>query len=133
MASNGVDPPKPSAPERSRHQIHRSLSELSSPVRLHRQHHQNHHQQRRERQNDERPPLSAQPNLQQARRSLDLPRSEGGVTPSMTPAESRRGSVMISGSDEAKVVAALAGLNQRKASGEEGLRKEREKAVSRAA
>jgi hypothetical protein len=125
MSNNGLEPRKPSSPYRPRHQIHRSITELSSPIRLHRQHNP------KERQSDERVLVSAHPTLQQTRSSLDLTRSEG-VTPNMTPNGSRRASVMIPGGEESRAVLTPPNPAPRKMSKEEELRGERSKAVSRA-
>lgn len=108
--------PKASSPNRARHQIHRSITELTSPVRLgkHHQHHihtsHHHHRMshhRRDRSRDESDdisiPLSAAPVLQlPPRGSLEVPRVEGW-TPAATSANpSRAGSILIpSGRDNA--------------------------------
>ena len=112
---------KPALSSRSggRHQIKRSISELTSPVRLHRHHH-NH--QRRDRHNDDKEPLSANPATAAARHSLDVSRSEG-VTPLITPNQSRRASVMMSQEVDPMAVP--------REDREEDVRREREKAAAR--
>ncbi|KAI0383859.1 hypothetical protein F5Y04DRAFT_22727 [Hypomontagnella monticulosa] len=72
--------PVSTSPQRPRHQIKRSITELSSPIKLPRYHHL-HHSQRKDRDNDDHAPLSASPMLHLPRGSLELPRSEG-TTPS---------------------------------------------------
>lgn len=102
--------PKASSPNRARHQIHRSITELTSPVRMgkHHQHHihtshHHHHRMshhRRDQSRDESDdisiPLSAAPVLQlPPRGSLEVPRVEGW-TPAATSANpSRAGSILI--------------------------------------
>lgn len=101
--------PKASSPKRSRHQIHRSITEITSPVRLgkHHQHHihtshhhprMSHHRRDRSRDgsDDISIPLSAAPVLQlPPRGSVEVPRSEGWTpaVPSANP--SRAGSILI--------------------------------------
>ncbi|KAI7775274.1 hypothetical protein LA080_007074 [Diaporthe eres] len=109
--------PKASSPNRARHQLHRSITELTSPVRLgknhqhhihtspHHHHRMSHH--RRDRSRDDSDdisiPLSAAPVLQlPPRGSLEVSRVEGW-TPAATSANpSRAGSILIqSGRDNA--------------------------------
>lgn len=101
--------PKASSPNRARHQIHRSITELTSPVRLgkhqqhhihtsHHHHHRMSHHRRDQNQDDSDDisiPLSAAPVLQfPPRGSLEVPRAEGW-TPAATSANpSRAGSIL---------------------------------------
>lgn len=102
MNSGVADLPKqsPSSRPGSRHQIKRSLSELTSPGRLHRRQQQH---RRQESIQDEK--LWSPANITtQMRRSLDLPMS-AGATPVMSPNQSRRASILIpkdNGLDESK-------------------------------
>jgi hypothetical protein len=102
MSQNGGDAYKASPPGRARHQINRSLSDMSTPIRLRR-----HQSQRtttaptlKETERDSRTPApqSALP-LVQAKRSFEWSRSEG-VTPNLTPSASRRTSVLYASADE---------------------------------
>ncbi|KAK4042570.1 hypothetical protein C8A01DRAFT_13870 [Parachaetomium inaequale] len=99
MSQNGGDASKASPPGRPRHQIKRSISEISSPIRLHR-----HHSHRAARETTERDsrtpaPQSAIP-VVQGRRSFEWSRSER-VTPNLTPSASRRTSLLYASADEA--------------------------------
>ncbi|EKJ75673.1 hypothetical protein NXS19_012509 [Fusarium pseudograminearum] len=114
MASAGLTSPRDSVNSVSsirsggRHQLKRSITELASPVKLNRR-----KEKERDRYNEDRAshahhisishPLS--PNsLYQSRASVDImPRSEG-VTPYMSPDQSRRPSLMLSREEENKVV-----------------------------
>lgn len=106
--------PKASSPNRARHQIHRSITELTSPVRLGKHHHHihtsHHHHHRmshhrgdpgRDDSDDIGIPLSAAPVLQlPPRGSLEVPRADGW-TPAATSANpSRAGSIRIPPSRE---------------------------------
>jgi hypothetical protein len=92
---------KQTSPSRPRHQISRSISELS-PIRVHRHHH------RKDRERDDsihhtqsaNAALALQTALLPPRRSLEVPRTTRGSrseadTPNMTPDQSRRGSIMV--------------------------------------
>lgn len=107
--------PKASPPNRGRHQIHRSITELTSPVRLgkHHQHHihtshHHHHRMshhRRDRSRDDSDdisiPLSAAPVLQlPPRGSLEVPRSEAWTPAAPSANPSRAGSILIPSSRE---------------------------------
>lgn len=67
---------KPSLPQRPRHQIKRSITELSSPIRLSKADNSRHHHFR-DHDSDELDPVSANPTFQYPRTSLDLARSVG--------------------------------------------------------
>lgn len=97
MSRNGGDASKASSPGRPRHQITRSISEISSPTRLHRHHS---HRATREAERDARTPApqSTIPGVQ-ARRSFEWSRSEG-VTPNLSPNASRRTSILYASADE---------------------------------
>ncbi|KAK3341404.1 hypothetical protein B0T25DRAFT_341036 [Lasiosphaeria hispida] len=97
MAHNGVEGPKETPPHRTRHQITRSISELSSPIRLHR-HHSHRAVKERERDGLSPAPQAAIP-MTQTRMSLDGSRSDG-VTPNLSPNASRRTSILIAPTDE---------------------------------
>ncbi|KAI2629794.1 hypothetical protein GGR54DRAFT_279478 [Hypoxylon sp. NC1633] len=71
--------PVPTSPQRPRHQVKRSTTELSSPIKLSRYHHLHHLHHRKDRDNDEYASLSPSPMLRLSRGSLDLPRSEGAT------------------------------------------------------
>ena len=104
----------------SRHQIKRSITEFAAPVKLSRH--------RKDRYHDERGPKVPGANLQhQTRFSLDTPRSEG-MTPKMSPDQSRRPSVMLQREEENRTALIQAEL---KANLEEKLRVEQDKASSR--
>ncbi|KAJ9157866.1 hypothetical protein NKR23_g482 [Pleurostoma richardsiae] len=134
MSGNGVESPKqPTSPYRPRHQITRSISEISSPVRLGRHHNYGNQssQQRKDRDNDDKAafPQSAAsvllaPVSATARTSLDVPRSEA-ITPNFTPSQSRRESILISSLDDPTLPS--------KPLSDEELRLEKEKAMGRAA
>lgn len=92
MSHSGLDPSKgPSSPQRSRHQITRSISELSSPIRLHR-----HHSHRAAKEKDrDRDVLSPVPSSTGVRASLDGGSPSGAVTPNLSPNPSRRTSILF--------------------------------------
>lgn len=103
MSQNGGDAPSPkaSSPGRPRHQIKRSISEVSGhPIRLHR--HQS-HRIVRDTERDTRTPSAPQSAAAlvgaQSERSFDWSRSEG-VTPNLTPSASRRTSILYASADE---------------------------------
>ncbi|KAK4147729.1 uncharacterized protein C8A04DRAFT_24277 [Dichotomopilus funicola] len=128
MSQHGGDALGASPPGRPRHQIKRSISEISSPIRLHR-----HHSHRAGKETD-RDARSAAPQsaVVQTQRSLEWSRSEG-VTPNLTPNASRRTSVLYASADEAMPAiraprgnASLAGLvreQQKAAARESGLQR----------
>ncbi|KAL2167240.1 hypothetical protein VTG60DRAFT_1564 [Thermothelomyces hinnuleus] len=97
MSQNGGDTTKSSSPGRPRHQITRSISEISSPIRLHRRHSYRAGNEG-ERESRASAPQSAILAVQ-GKRSFELPRSEG-VTPNLTPSASRRTSVLYASADE---------------------------------
>lgn len=124
MSGNGADSPRATPPHRPRHQISRSISELSSPIRLHRHDHSSH--ARKEREREDRTALS--PPITPALLAMDSisgSKSEG-VTPNMSPNPSRRASVLggAPGDD-------LGGVVSRKISRDEQVRQERQKAAAR--
>jgi hypothetical protein len=103
MSQNGGDASKASPPGRPRHQIKRSISEISSPIRLHRHHsHRAAARETTERDLRTSAPQSAIP-VVQGRRSLEWSRSEG-VTPNLTPSASRRTSLLYASADEVMAV-----------------------------
>jgi hypothetical protein len=124
MTQNGGDASKASSPGRPRHQIKRSISEISSPIRLQRQYS---HRAARETGRDSRTsaPQSAIPTVQGSR-SFEWSRSEG-VTPNITPSASRRTSVFYASADEL-----MPATKAPKDNGSvNGLAKEQQKAVAR--
>lgn len=130
MSGNGAETPKQASPYRPRHQISRSITELSSPIRLGRHHHAHH---RRDRSRDERVPVpqSAAPVLQAPpRSSLDYTRSEY-VTPNLSRNPSRRASVLIPSADDDAATSTTNLPAFKKVSSDELLHLEREKAVAR--
>ncbi|KAK4238299.1 hypothetical protein C8A03DRAFT_33697 [Achaetomium macrosporum] len=120
MSQNGGDASKASPPSRPRHQITRSISEISSPIRLHR--HQS-HRATRETERETRTPVaqSATP-VAQSRRSYEWSRSEA-VTPNLSPNASRRTSILYASADEV--------MPTTKAPKDNGLAKEQQKAAAR--
>ncbi|KAF7549561.1 hypothetical protein G7Z17_g6308 [Cylindrodendrum hubeiense] len=108
----------------NRHQLKRSITELASPVKLSRQQRKD-----RDRQHDDRPPhpVSANPFLW-SRTSVDMPRSEG-VTPIISPDQSRRPSIMLQREEEIRAPNP-APPPEPKVNKEERLREEREKTSS---
>ncbi|KAL2141220.1 hypothetical protein VTI28DRAFT_2679 [Corynascus sepedonium] len=97
MSQHGGDAAKASSPGRPRHQIQRSISEISSPIRLHR-HHSYRGGNEGERESRTFAPQSAISAVQ-SKRSSEWSRSEG-VTPNLTPSASRRTSVLYASADE---------------------------------
>lgn len=107
MSQNGIEAAlsKGSSPHRPRHQITRSISELSSPIRLHR-HHSNRAGKDRDKERDTThnqrlgdPFIPSQ--LEPGRLSLDASRPERGMTPSnLSPDASRRTSIHRASNDD---------------------------------
>lgn len=126
MSQNGGDASKASSPGRPRHQIKRSISEISSPIRLHRHHS---HRAARETERDSRTPApqSAIP-VVQGSRSFEWSRSEG-VTPIHTPSASRRTSLLYASADEVMPAITKAALKDN--GPVNGLAKEQQKAAAR--
>lgn len=92
---------------RPRQRLTRSITELSSPIRLRRPRSHNRSRSRRradeERDREERgplPPSAKHLRLFPGRLSLDAARSEGVVTPSRTPDASRPTSILVANSDD---------------------------------
>lgn len=127
--------PQPPSPTLRRHQVHRSISEVTSPVKRHRDHqHSSHHHphiHRRSGSRDERntvAPQSAAPVLQlPPRGSLDVPRSSEGPTPNtLSPSVSCRTSALIQSGSEDVNTGAIPRLSPA-----EELRRVRETAAAR--
>jgi len=96
MSSNGSELQRGAPPYRPRHQITRSISELSSPIRLHRyQSHRGIKDRHRE-----GPAPQAAPPPTSGRTSIDDSRPDG-VTPNLSPNPSRRASLLNHSSDDA--------------------------------
>jgi len=87
-----------SSPHRPRHQISRSISELSSPIRLHRHHS---HRAPKERDRDVLSPVAqtTAPANTQGRLSFDGPPS-AVATPNLSPNPSRRTSILFASTGE---------------------------------
>ncbi|KAK0631827.1 hypothetical protein B0T14DRAFT_502533 [Immersiella caudata] len=133
MSHNGVEGPRETPPTRARHQISRSISELSSPIRLHR-HHSHHRAKEREkeRERDGRATVSqTAPTPQQGRSSLDGSRSDGAT---LSPDPSRRTSILLAADDAQTAMAGIATANgpaATKAQLEDMLLKERQMVIAR--
>ncbi|KAK4451735.1 hypothetical protein QBC34DRAFT_52279 [Podospora aff. communis PSN243] len=133
MSHNGVEGPRETPPHRARHQISRSISELSSPIRLHRHH--SHHRAKEKEKERERDGRATAPQaaamVQQGRSSLDGSRSDG-VTPSPDP--SRRTSILLASEDAQTAMAGTTAANgpaATKAQLEAALLKERQMVIAR--
>ncbi|KAF6808097.1 hypothetical protein CSOJ01_07785 [Colletotrichum sojae] len=122
---------------RPRHQITRSITEFSPPLKMHRHRHSHHHHHRRDNSKllfpDERPPGLSVPErgLVLGRSSLDMPRSEF-ATPSRSPDESRRASSLVGpmvGGGENPLAASPP--RKRKANNAAALLEEKERTASR--
>ncbi|KAI0004003.1 hypothetical protein F4779DRAFT_80948 [Xylariaceae sp. FL0662B] len=120
------------SPQTPRHQIKRSITELTSPIKLPRYHHLHHFHQRKDRDRDDRPPLSTGPTPHISQGSLELPHSEG-ATPYTNVDSGLRTSMSNPGADDAVSAVATATLQPHSIDDEERLRVEREKAISRIA
>ncbi|XXG94598.1 rRNA-processing protein cgr1 [Hypoxylon texense] len=121
--------PVTTSPQRPRHQVKRSITELKLPRYHHLHHHHNHHHhQRKDRENDA---LSAGPMLQLPRGPVELPRSEG-ATPSAA-FDINRASMLSSASEDVAYSTATVTPQHPLINQEELLREQREKAVSRIA
>ncbi|KAK3300268.1 uncharacterized protein B0H64DRAFT_369536 [Chaetomium fimeti] len=125
MSQNGGDASKASSPGRPRHQIKRSISEISSPIRLHR-HHSYRAAKETERDSRTPAPQSAIP-VVQGSRSFEWSRSEG-VTPNQTPSASRRTSLLYASADEVMPATTKASKDNGVVN---GLSKEQQKAAAR--
>ncbi len=150
LGTNGAEH-KASSSLRPKHQISRSISELS-PLHLHRHHHTSNHGSHSRRDKQERASerddqihhtRSAGPSIiLQPRTSLEVPRWEGADTPGTpSPDESRRTSALIASGDEQMGATHEAGISvggsgttlyTRKLSRDEELQEERRKAAARA-
>ncbi|KAK4129493.1 hypothetical protein N657DRAFT_640130 [Parathielavia appendiculata] len=124
MSQNGGDETKTSSPVRPRHQITRSISEISSPIRLHR-HHSHRTNRETERETRTSNPQSAIL-VVQGRRSFEWARSER-ATPNLTPSASRRTSILYASGDEIMPLPGTAKNNGMA----EGLVKEQQRAAAR--
>ncbi|KAK4230593.1 hypothetical protein QBC38DRAFT_515888 [Podospora fimiseda] len=113
MSQNGAEASKSPSAGRPRHQITRSISEISSPIsRLHR-HNSNRVLKDRERETLSPVVQSTVPGPQ-GRRSFEVPRFEG-VTPNGSPNGSRRTSILYNSADD--VMPGILGGSPQKASG----------------
>ena len=93
MSNNGFEGPRETTPHRARHQISRSISELSSPIRLHR-HHSHHPTKEKEPDGRGLSPVPQTASMTQTRVSLDGSRCDG---PAQNPdPTSRRASIVMS-------------------------------------
>ncbi|KAI1385087.1 uncharacterized protein F4822DRAFT_417255 [Hypoxylon trugodes] len=120
--------PVQSSPPRPRHQIRRSITELSSPIKLPRYHHLHH--LRKDRDNDDHTPMSAGPMLHLTRGSFELPRSEG-TTPYANSESGLRISMLSSAFDDATRNAGPTTSQPPSMNQEELIREEKEKVASK--
>ncbi|KAK0729046.1 hypothetical protein B0T21DRAFT_370197 [Apiosordaria backusii] len=142
MSQYGVDTSKASSPGRPRHQITRSISEISSPIHLHRHHS---HRVIRDRERDALSPTaqSATPLQRASPQPFEVSKSAGG-TPNISPNPSRRPSVLYASADEVMpashappsshaptLVSTSAPASIRKSTAEIDLVKEQQKAAAR--
>lgn len=137
MSHNGVEGPRETPPHRARHQISRSISELSSPIRLHR-HHSNHRaakekekDKEKEKERDGRVSAPQATPMPQGRLSLDGSRSDE-LTPSPDP--SRRTSIFLAADDAQAAMSGATitnGPSTTKVHLEDVLKKERLNAMAR--
>ncbi|KAI1107487.1 hypothetical protein F4804DRAFT_297165 [Jackrogersella minutella] len=128
-----LKPASPSPLERPRHQVKRSITELSSPIKLSRYHHLPHLHQRKDRENDDHSsPFLASPMLQLPRGSFELPRSEG-ATPSANSESGLRISMLNSTFEDAARSVVPAASHPSSMSQEELLPVQKEKVVSKIA
>jgi hypothetical protein len=114
MSNDGTDIIRTSPPPRPRHQLSRSITELSSPIHLHRNGSMRRdHSRRRDKDRDRDDLISV---IQRARTPGQIPqprvsfegsRSEG-MTPNMSPDASRRTSVLLVPGDDGLPVPAAA-------------------------
>ncbi|KAK4136507.1 hypothetical protein BT67DRAFT_416608 [Trichocladium antarcticum] len=102
MSQNGGDAFKASPPGRPRHQITRSISEISSPMRAHRRY--SHRAIKQAHRDTHSPAAQSAISSSQGRRSFELSRSEG-ATPNITPNASRRTSILHTSAAEVMPVA----------------------------
>ncbi|KAI0135462.1 hypothetical protein F4814DRAFT_401269 [Daldinia grandis] len=92
--------PVTTSPQRPRHQVRRSITELSSPIKQPRHHHLHHLHQRKDRDSDDHTPQSANPMLLHLPRgSFELPRSEGTTPYASSEANLRIGMLNPSSDD----------------------------------
>ncbi|KAI1143572.1 hypothetical protein F5Y05DRAFT_157743 [Hypoxylon sp. FL0543] len=124
--------PSLTSPQRPRYQVKRSITEISSPIKLPRYHHLHHLHQRKDRDNDDHTPSSTTPLLQIPRGSVELPRSEG-TTPYANPDSGLRIGMMNAASEDALRSVGTATPHPAPMSQEELVREQREQAASRIA
>lgn len=137
MSNNGVEATKQPSPHRTGHQISRSISELSSPIQVHRSHHSEHHHRQlslHRRRDDNRDdklsiPQSTTPSVSGGRTSFEGFRSER-ASPNPSPNPSRRTSVFVPSEDNG-VFARYGGPAARGPLTDEEARLEREQAADR--
>jgi hypothetical protein len=142
MSNNGPEH-KHSSPHRPRHQISRSISELS-PMRLHRHHNHGSHSRRdRASERDDQIHYTRSAGgaaAYQPRTSLDVPKLEADTPRTLSPDQSRRTSIFVPVGDEQMGAPYGAGITAgsgttlytRKLSRDEELQQERLKAAARA-
>ncbi|KAI1382129.1 hypothetical protein F4677DRAFT_400974 [Hypoxylon crocopeplum] len=124
--------PVPTSPQRPRHQVKRSITELSSPIKLPRYHHLHHLHHRKDRDNDDHTFLSSSPMLHLSRGSLELPRSEG-ATPYANSESGLRISMLNSTAEDTTRSLGLTTPQPPSINQDELLREQKEKAASRIA
>ncbi|KAK0657223.1 hypothetical protein B0T16DRAFT_55403 [Cercophora newfieldiana] len=130
MSRDGVEGSRETPSHRARHQISRSISELSSPIRLHR-HHSHHRTAKEKDKESERDARSPAPPTRAPMPQGDGSRSDG-LTPSPEP--SRRTSILLAADDAQAVMAGTStasGPSAARAQLEDVLSKERQKAAAR--
>ncbi|KAI0482927.1 hypothetical protein GGR56DRAFT_214486 [Xylariaceae sp. FL0804] len=113
------------SPQRPRHQVKRSITEVSPPPKSHRHHRL--HARRKERDRDQRLPWSAGSSIHLPRGSLDMPRSEG-VTPSTDIR--RRSDLLQYGAEQAENATRTATTRASAPSREERLGEQRKKTAA---
>ncbi|KAI1082809.1 hypothetical protein F5B20DRAFT_530477 [Whalleya microplaca] len=120
------------SPQKSRHQVRRSITELTSPIKLPKYHHLHHLHQRKDRDRDDRPPVSPSTTLHFSQGALELPHSEG-ATPYVNTDSDLRTGMLNPGADDVASAVATATSQPHSINEEERLRVEKEKAVARIA
>ncbi|KAK4673147.1 hypothetical protein QC763_109270 [Podospora pseudopauciseta] len=138
MSQYAVETSKVPSPGRPRHQITRSISEISSPIRLHRHHS---HRVIRERERDALSPItqSATSLQRPSPQPYEVSSKSAGGTPNISPNPSRRPSLLYASADDEgmpashgpTLVSTSAPASITKSSAEVDLVKEQQKAAVR--
>ncbi|KAL7629397.1 hypothetical protein AAE478_000917 [Parahypoxylon ruwenzoriense] len=119
----------PQRPQRPRHQVRRSITELSSPIKLPRYHHLHH--LRKDRDHDDHAPSPTNPTFHLPRGSLELPRSESATPYANSESGLRTSMLNPAPEDTPRGVAPI--TPQPPVNEEELLREQKEKIESRIA